>query len=249
MKYTTPRDSADRHGNSLSRTTVQTVDDTTIVQNKKLNGYADETMDKIEHFHPYGFTNVVQGPTGQGENAQSAESMTMFMGSNRSHGVSIVNGDRRYRLFKLAAGEVALHDDQGHQIHIRRDGVYVSAPNSKKIVGQIMNDDTMPQDSSAMVNGQKLGQIQQAGRPVASSFSLDKNSFSVNHASTININAPTINLNGADINLNGSDKIMVTCDLGVSLVSRFVSLGIDGAKDQVLTAAGPLKKVFGDPPG
>ena len=202
MKFTSPRDHGPRLGNSASRTTVQKVDDTKIIQQKTLNGFADESMEQIEHFHDYGFTNVVQPPTGEGDNAQTAESMSLFMGSNRSHGVSIKNGDRRYRLYKLQNGEVALHDDQGQQVHFQRDGIWTSAPNNKKIVHQIMDDDALPQDDVETVNGTKLGQNKQAGRPAQISMTLTKDSWTVNHPKAITFNCATFTVNAtADIKL------------------------------------------------
>ena len=120
-----------------------------------------------------------------------------FVNGNRSHGVAFVTGDRRYRLYKLVDGEVALHDDLGHQVHLTRDGIVVSAPNSKKIVLQIMVEDKLPQD-------QKYGQTAQIKQKVLASFQIDKNSVTVNHPSVVNLNAPTINLTGSTINLVGN---------------------------------------------
>jgi phage gp45-like len=216
--FSSSRDSGDRHSNGMTRMTFEEADDTQAIQQSKLNGYHDESMDTIEHVHPYGFTAVPQKPTGSGDDRQTPESFSGFMGGNRTHGIALVTADRRYRLYKLANGEVALHDDQGHQVHFKRDGIYVSAPNSKKIVGQIMDDDKLPQDG-------KLGQIQQAGRPSANNYVLDKNSFTINHAVAINLNAPAITVNaGAHLNLVGG--------AGVHTVGK-TYLGVD-AKDETV---------------
>jgi phage gp45-like len=194
MRHSTGRQSADRHASGMSRSVVEEVDDTKFWQEGVHSIFAGEQQGTVEHVHPYGFTSVPQKPTGSGLLRQAAEAIFSYLGGGRSHGIAIATGDRRYRLYKLANGEVALHDDQGHQVHIKRDGVYVSAPNSKKIVGQIMDDDTLPQDSG---NGsQKNGQIQQAGRPSSNNFQLDKDGFTINHTGAVQINAPSIVLNG-----------------------------------------------------
>lgn len=182
----------------MGRTAVESVDDTQLMQESKHSLFKDEQQDKVEHVHPYGFTAVPKKPTGSGKMRMAAEAFMSYMGAGRSHGVAMVVGDRRYRLYKLDEGEVALHDDQGHQVHIKRDGVWVSAPNSKKVVAQIMDDDTLPQDSAAAgggAGGQKNGQIKQAGRASKVNFTLDKNAFTLNHPDgVVNINAKTFNL-------------------------------------------------------
>lgn len=209
MKHQTARDSANRHGNAQSRVAVEAPDDTKFIQETHFRGLHEEQQDGIEHLHPYGFTSVVQKPTGKGALRQAAESVLAFLGGNRTHGVSIVTADRRYRLYKLQNGEVALHDDQGHQVHIARDGVYVSAPSSKKVVAQIMADDVLPQDSKPQADGQKLGQVQQKGRTVLASYSIDKNSFTVNHPTAIHLTAPMIVLDG-ETHLGGPEGVLAS---------------------------------------
>jgi phage gp45-like len=223
MKFLSPLDVADRHGNSASRMPMQTVDDTQLHQETKLNGFSGEQMDTIEHIHPYGFTAVPQPPTGEGEQTESAEGMTMFMGSNRTHGITVVMGDRRFRLYKLAGGEVAMHDDQGQQVHFKRDGLYGSVPNSKKITMQVMADDTLPQDGNK-VNGQTLGQIQQAGRSNVSSFVMDKNNFTVTVPGTIQFNAANIITNGMTY-LGGPDAHLQCALLGTIDTGGYSDIG------------------------
>lgn len=146
MKHSSSRDAANRHGNGATRHAFQKADDTTPLQESKVNGYHEEEMDKVEHVMPHGFTSVPLPPTGSGDDAQTAESIMIYMGSNRSHGIVVVTDDRRYRLNKLKDGEIALYDDIGHQIHFTRDGIVVSVPQGKKIVQQVMDDEKMPQD-------------------------------------------------------------------------------------------------------
>lgn len=250
MRFLSPRDHGYRIGNSGSRTTVTAADDTKVIQEKSLNGYAGESHDSIEHFSNYGFTHVVQPPTGEGDQAQTAEAAVMYMGSNRSHGISVANGDRRYRLYKLANGEVAMHDDQGQQVHFRRDGIWGSVPNSKQVKLQIMDDDKMPQDPNAQpVNGQKLGQIQQAGRPAAINITLDKNQFTINHPSG------TVNINCANLNYNVSGNITEIAGGGFNIKGAHVHtvgktyLGVDQLNESPspivpCTSGAPAKQTF-----
>lgn len=81
------------------------------MQSLQLELLADEPKDNIEHFEPYGFTaNPKAG----------AESLAIFLGGDRSHGVVIACADRRYRLKGLEPGEVAIYDDQGQSVVLKR---------------------------------------------------------------------------------------------------------------------------------
>ena len=77
-----------------------------------------EILEGLEHFEPYGF----------GSRAfKGSEVLSVFFNGDRSHGIVLVTADRRYRL-KLEEGEVAVFDDQGQKIHLKRDGIMVSTP-------------------------------------------------------------------------------------------------------------------------
>jgi phage gp45-like len=75
------------------------------VQMRLLNGEAKQSLD---HFEAYG--------------------LALFLAGDRSHGVVICIGDRRYRLTSLAPGEVALHDDLGQKVHLTRTGMQIHTP-------------------------------------------------------------------------------------------------------------------------
>jgi phage gp45-like len=217
VRHSSSRIAADRHANGMSRSVVEQVDDTKYWQQGTHSLFANEQQGTVEHVHPYGFTSVPQKPTGTGRLRQAAEAVFSFLGGNRSHGIAMLVGDRRYRLYKLDGGEVALHDDQGQQVHLKRDGIWASVPQSKSIKLQIMDDDTLPQDAAS--NAQiKNGQIKQAGRPAQINIVLDKNQFTVNHPNgTVNFNCANFNLNasgtakliaGSNILVRGVNAIM-----------------------------------------
>ena len=54
--------------------------------------------------------------------------MAVFPGGMREHGIIITVDDRRYRLTSLAQGEVAMYDDLGQKIELKRDKIIVTAP-------------------------------------------------------------------------------------------------------------------------
>ena len=216
MKHLTTREVADRGGNALGRTIVEQVDDTTLMQSHQASLNLNEVQSDLEHVHPYGFTSVAQKPTGSGQSRMGAEGFMGFMGSGRSHGVVLVTGDRRFRLYQLAAGEVALHDDQGQQVHFKRNGIWGSVPNSKQIVLQVMDDDSLPQAKNA-----QGGQLQQAGRPAQINLTIDKNQFTLNHPNgAVNFNCKTFTVNASsNVKLLSQGYALVSAAAGVILYS------------------------------
>lgn len=103
-------------GNMLARGTVALVSAASKMQTLQVRLLSGEVKDGLEHIEPYGFTSHPH---------PGAEAVTLFFGGDRSHGMAIVVGDRRYRLLALAAGEVALHDDMGQKIHLTRTGIVI----------------------------------------------------------------------------------------------------------------------------
>jgi phage gp45-like len=143
MRRTNLRDTSDRQVISATRLTLDSTDDSPMMQQAQLRGFHNEQMGDIEHAHPYGFTARPKKPTkangqtggsagasgatqGGGQQQEKAEAFLIFVNGNRSHGVAVVVADRRYRPNNLQEGEVALHDDQGQQVYVSRDRVVVN---------------------------------------------------------------------------------------------------------------------------
>lgn len=103
----------------VSRGVVLLVNDATKMQEMQLKVMADDTMDGVERFQNYGFTSVPHA---------GSEPITLTVNGDKSHTVVIAVDDRRYRLKGLENGEVALYDDQGQKIVLKRDQILVEAP-------------------------------------------------------------------------------------------------------------------------
>jgi phage baseplate assembly protein V len=86
------------------------------MQRLKISLRAGEMKENIEHFEPYGFTS---------HPLAGSDVVVGFVGADRSHGIALVVGDRRYRLRNLKGGEVAIHDDQGQSVHLTREGIVI----------------------------------------------------------------------------------------------------------------------------
>ena len=175
MKYGSSRDASDRSGGSLSRVTLVKADDAHFMQECTIQGFAGEAQEGIEHFHPYGFTAVPV--SAQLTDKQCAEGIAAFLGGNRSHGVVLVMGDRRHRVMGMKEGEVCFHDNSGQQIHLSRDGTFISAPNGGAITGQIMSGSGAPPATQPAGATATMGQGVQAGGANVVSFKATRDGF------------------------------------------------------------------------
>lgn len=119
---------AHRLGNMIARGRVLLVNSASKMQSLQLGLLAGERKDNVEHFEPFGFTS---------RPLPGAEHVTVFLDGDRSHGITLVVADRRYRLQGLEDGEAALHDAFGNKIHLKADGTVA-------VVASTMVDITSP---------------------------------------------------------------------------------------------------------
>jgi phage baseplate assembly protein V len=109
-----------RVANMIARGIVKVVDDAKKMQAIQLSLLEGETREGVERFQNYGFTSHPH---------PGAEAVVAFVGGARDHGLIVVVDDRRYRLLALAEGEVAMFDDLGSKVVLKRGGnIEVTAP-------------------------------------------------------------------------------------------------------------------------
>ncbi len=108
---------AGKIANLLARGQVAAVNAAGRMQILQLKLLGGELKDRLEHLEPYGFTSH--------PHPGSAEALAAFLDGDRSHGVVLVVGDRKYRMRDLVQGEVAIFDDQAQSVHLTRDGIVV----------------------------------------------------------------------------------------------------------------------------
>lgn len=111
----------------IVRVTVSMVSSALKTQRLQLNALGGESKDSVEHFEQYGYTSCP---------FPGAEGIGLFLGGDRSHGVVICVGDKRYRLQALQAGEVAMYDDLGQVVHLTRDGIKITSPKDVELRGR-----------------------------------------------------------------------------------------------------------------
>lgn len=102
---------------SIGAVTVNLTDDDADHQALQVEGLADETLADLPYLQLYGFAH---------RPFPGAQGVLAAAGGAREQGIIIAVGDRRYRLKGLADGEVALYDDQGQSIQLKRDGIEIS---------------------------------------------------------------------------------------------------------------------------
>lgn len=98
--------------NMIVRGVIKMVDNDTKVQRMQNSLLAGELKDNLEHYQDYGFESVPLA---------GMETLVTFCGGDRSNGVIVAVGDRKFRLKGMKGGEVALYTDEGDFIKLGRD--------------------------------------------------------------------------------------------------------------------------------
>lgn len=99
-------------GNLLARAVLAGVQQNRL-QSLQLQLLAGEVKDGVELFEPYGLT---------GHALPGAEAAVAFIDGSRTHGIALVQTDRRYRPVDLAPGEVAVFNHEGTRVVLRNGG-------------------------------------------------------------------------------------------------------------------------------
>jgi phage baseplate assembly protein V len=101
----------------VGRGRITTTDDSGSVQKVQIKIGELETRDTTPRVAEYGFTsNPLEGCHG----------VVVFVGGDRSNGVIIGTNDQQARLKNLKRGEVAIYDDQGQSVWLKRTGIEIN---------------------------------------------------------------------------------------------------------------------------
>lgn len=93
------------------------------VQARVLDG---EPLNNIRRVEPYGLSYRPK---------PGCQTYLLFPSGDRSYGVAIVIGDKRYQM-ELVEGEVALHDDENNYVHIKRGGI-IEVKAATKVIADV----------------------------------------------------------------------------------------------------------------
>lgn len=108
----------------VGRAIINAVNDGSGLQSLQIEVLDDELHDEVERFQNYGFTAHPRS---------GAEAIVVRVGGTASHGIVIAVDDRRYRLRSLKEGEVAIYDDRGQIVHLKRDGILITSPDRVRV--------------------------------------------------------------------------------------------------------------------
>jgi len=103
----------------IGRGVLKLIDDAGGIQHAQLVALEGETLDRVERFQEYGFTSVPH---------PGAEAVLAAAAGDRGHSLVVGVEDRRYRLVGLAGGEVAIYDDLGQKVRLKRNGIHAHSP-------------------------------------------------------------------------------------------------------------------------
>lgn len=109
----------------VNRSAITAVDGSKSMRTVQAELLAEDVRERVEHFEPYGFTS---------EPHIGAEGLMVSLDGDRDHTLAVIIADRRYRLRNLQAGEVALYDDLGRCVMLRRDEVLVDAKDAPVVI-------------------------------------------------------------------------------------------------------------------
>lgn len=82
-----------------------------------------EVLNNIDRVEPYGLSYRPK---------KGCRAYILFPSGDRARGFALVIGDKRYQM-DLQEGEVALHDDEGNHIHLKRGGI-IEAKAATKVI-------------------------------------------------------------------------------------------------------------------
>ncbi|VTU28444.1 phage baseplate assembly protein V [Variovorax sp. PBL-E5] len=101
----------------VGRGRITTGDDSGMVQRQQVLLSAAEIRDDTIRVAEYGFTSMP---------LPGCHGVVVFIGGDRSNGVIIATNDQNHRLKNLKPGEVAIYDDQGQSVWLKRTGIEVN---------------------------------------------------------------------------------------------------------------------------
>lgn len=112
----------------IGRGEIKLVDDSKVVQIVQVNLGPLETRDNTPRSAEYGFAS--NPPAG-------TDCVLLFVGGDRDNGIVIATNNKGARLKNLQPGEVAIHDDQGRWIWLKRGSIEIDAKNTPVDVNNV----------------------------------------------------------------------------------------------------------------
>lgn len=141
----------DRVALSVGRAVLRLVDDVVPLQAVQVEALSGEVRDRVERLQNYGFTSVP---------LPGCRAVVVFPGGDRSSGIVVATDDAGARKRGLAAGEVAVYNNEGDYILLKKGGgieitttkgITINAPNGVSV--NSANGVTVSAPSVSVLNG------------------------------------------------------------------------------------------------
>ncbi|KWT89361.1 MULTISPECIES: phage baseplate assembly protein V [unclassified Variovorax] len=100
----------------VGRGRITTGNDAGMVQTQQVKIGEVEVRDNTKRVAEYGFTSMP---------LPGCHAVVIFVGGDRSNGVIVATNDQNHRLKNLLPGEVAIYDDLGQSVWLKRTGIEV----------------------------------------------------------------------------------------------------------------------------
>lgn len=168
--------------NMIARAVIKAVQDDKKLQTMTLSILAGELKSGVEHYQDYGLQTVP---------LEGMEALVSFVGGNRSNGVIIAVGDRKYRLKGMESGEVALYTDEGDHIVLKRDNNMEMHTKHLKIFAE---EDFIIQTKNVSINASQSYSLETASASTnaSNSFAVKTKTFSASASTSADFDTPTL---------------------------------------------------------
>lgn len=117
--------------NMLARAVTRRIIDSGGRQTAQVEVTKGELIDGMERMQNYGMSSYP--PAG------GTDCLVAFLGGNREQGMIVVAENRQYRIRNLEEGEVAIFDDLGNVVHLKRDRVLVNGVTQVDVTAPLVN--------------------------------------------------------------------------------------------------------------
>jgi len=128
---------------SIAKAVVDQINDSQGRQLVKIRVLSGETLSNVERFQNYGTTSYPP---------DSSDAAVVFAQGNRDQGIIVSVDNREFRLKNLEKGEVALYDDLGNKVHLKRSELLVEAVSQVHVVAPLLNIDAPIVNVNGMLN-------------------------------------------------------------------------------------------------
>lgn len=167
---------------AISRAVVGRVQAAAGLQRLQVEALAGELHDGVERLQDYGFgSHPLPG----------SEAVICSIGGARSHPVAVVVDDRRFRIEPLDAGEVAIFDDLGQAVRLKRDRIEVESPTMVLIKAPIVE----VQDADGAMTMRLTGGAAQIA--TTADVNIDAPRVTLTGTEKVTIAAPTVEIAAA----------------------------------------------------